>query len=710
MKGDDLVFQGATRVGTNNNITGLTLNGVTFAQGAAAFTLNGVSWTSIGNITNNSSKYQSIGAAVSVAANQTWDGGSAGLRVTGSSAYDGYSLVLKNTMMVTPALNLGVTKATSIKLTDGSQLVFSGSSVLGVESTGAGTVIADGVGTGVKFTSFVNVGARGTGSISVLNGALFNSSGLTVGGVGSNVLIKGAGSLWKANGATPLNVANGVVSIEDGGRVESGAIEIGASSAGGVAVVRVSGVGSTWTTGTGGVVLGGYGKGTLQIENGASVTSTNATLGYKSVARPEATADATVTGFGSRWTNQGSMSIGSVLKTALSVLDSGVVTTNTAEIGAKGQVNLDGGTLEVGSASITAGGVFNWVKGVLGITGTGGTTVGTGLLGSTTTLATGQTLNVSNTLTVGSGKAVVLNGGELNAKATTLSGGTIRSTGDIDVARTGNITGTGVVDGAIKGGAANTITASGGNLTLGNVATNNAYAFAGTLNVGANKAELLSANQAQLGVVTSLAANGQLSTVNGANLAAGNVLNFSGNSTISGNFTNNGQVVGTTGTLSFANDVNGAGSYAGNVQFQAAFNPGNSPATVNFNGGNATFATGSVLNMEILGSTAGVQYDQLVNINTLTFNGTLNLIFSNGYVPLAGSSFALLGFNTLNGSLAADHITVTGYDRSRLDFSHLATNGVVSVTAVPEPETYAMFLAGLGMLGVVARRRRTAAA
>lgn len=404
------------------------------------------------------------------------------------------------------------------------------------------------------------------------------------------------------------------------------------------------------------------------------------------------------------------MSIGSVLKTALSVLDSGVVTTNTAEIGAKGQVNLDGGTLEVGSASITAGGVFNWVKGVLGITGTGGTTVGTGLLGSTTTLATGQTLNVSNTLTVGSGKAVVLNGGELNAKATTLSGGTIRSTGDIDVARTGNITGTGVVDGAIKGGAANTITASGGNLTLGNVATNNAYAFAGTLNVGANKAELLSANQAQLGVVTSLAANGQLSTVNGANLAAGNVLNFSGNSTISGNFTNNGQVVGTTGTLSFANDVNGAGSYAGNVQFQAAFNPGNSPATVNFNGGNATFATGSVLNMEILGSTAGVQYDQLVNINTLTFNGTLNLIFSNGYVPLAGSSFALLGFNTLNGSLAADHITVTGYDRSRLDFSHLATNGVVSVTAVPEPETYAMFLAGLGMLGVVARRRRTAAA
>jgi len=31
---------------------------------------------------------------------------------------------------------------------------------------------------------------------------------------------------------------------------------------------------------------------------------------------------------------------------------------------------------------------------------------------------------------------------------------------------------------------------------------------------------------------------------------------------------------------------------------------------------------------------------------------------------------------------------------------------VVSVTAVPEPESYAMFLAGLGMLGAIARRRR----
>jgi len=31
---------------------------------------------------------------------------------------------------------------------------------------------------------------------------------------------------------------------------------------------------------------------------------------------------------------------------------------------------------------------------------------------------------------------------------------------------------------------------------------------------------------------------------------------------------------------------------------------------------------------------------------------------------------------------------------------------VLAVTAVPEPETYAMFLAGLGLMGAVARRRK----
>jgi hypothetical protein len=36
-------------------------------------------------------------------------------------------------------------------------------------------------------------------------------------------------------------------------------------------------------------------------------------------------------------------------------------------------------------------------------------------------------------------------------------------------------------------------------------------------------------------------------------------------------------------------------------------------------------------------------------------------------------------------------------------------SGGISVTAVPEPETYAMLLAGLGVMGAIARRRKQAA-
>ena len=51
------------------------------------------------------------------------------------------------------------------------------------------------------------------------------------------------------------------------------------------------------------------------------------------------------------------------------------------------------------------------------------------------------------------------------------------------------------------------------------------------------------------------------------------------------------------------------------------------------------------------------------------------------------------------------------FDWTALNFNNQQSIGRldISVAAVPEPETYAMLFAGLGLLGVVARRRQTAA-
>ena len=75
-------------------------------------------------------------------------------------------------------------------------------------------------------------------------------------------------------------------------------------------------------------------------------------------------------------------------------------------------------------------------------------------------------------------------------------------------------------------------------------------------------------------------------------------------------------------------------------------------------------------------------------------NLTTGASFSSGVVSLPGFTLASMHNMTLSGG------TTTG-ESAWID------NVTVTVTAVPEPETYAMLLAGLGLIGVVGRRRVT---
>lgn len=107
--------------------------------------------------------------------------------------------------------------------------------------------------------------------------------------------------------------------------------------------------------------------------------------------------------------------------------------------------------------------------------------------------------------------------------------------------------------------------------------------------------------------------------------------------------------------------------------------------------------------------------------NYAYFNPTGSFIADGhyGFAGTAGKIGALVG--TLSATPGVNDWFLIGYSKQLTLASaghiYAAVNETyavndsgafsVTVTAVPEPESYALFLAGLGLMGLVARRRRT---
>jgi len=96
--------------------------------------------------------------------------------------------------------------------------------------------------------------------------------------------------------------------------------------------------------------------------------------------------------------------------------------------------------------------------------------------------------------------------------------------------------------------------------------------------------------------------------------------------------------------------------------------------------------------------TENVQYDASTNVlsmtGTLNVDGSIYNISDSKSIDLSAAfgSTMTMGFTGATGGSYADQ--------------RITSFSVNSVPAVPEPETYAMLLAGLGALGFVARRRK----
>lgn len=398
-----------------------------------------------------------------------------------------------------------------------------------------------------------------------------------------------------------------------------------------------------------------------------------------------------------------------------------------------------GGQLRLTGVVLTNQGALNLNGGTVSGTGTlnnvaGGTVSGRGSIAATFSNAGRLVVASGNTTVV---KPFVNSGSVVLADAgATLSGGAITNSGRIE--------GQGQVASAVTN--AGSIEAKGGTLWLGGVVTNagrvrsgsggdlvlasGLASNAGTIELAGGRVDnngfalsnatsgrITGFGTLQAGSITNL---GQLQLSGGTSALHGSFVNDTGSATLlSGNsnttfydaaeFKAGSELrvsAGSVATFFGAVLQRSGASFTGTGSkfFEGGLSIGDSPGAGS-DAGSVTFGDGNLYLAEIGGTAPGSGFDHYSVAGTLTFGGTLTLVSWAGFTGQAGQRFDLFDWGLSSGSFAS--IDASGLllaPGTVLDTSRLYVDGSISV--VPEPATWMAWLAGLAVLGALARRRR----
>lgn len=425
----------------------------------------------------------------------------------------------------------------------------------------------------------LHVGTDGSGTLNVEAGGLVQSGAGIIGYNGSSTgtaTVTGQNSRWDL-GTSDLFIgfssAAGSLNIEAGGSASSGNGFIGynVSSSG---TVTVTGDASTWDLGTSSLSVGYGGTGTLNIEDGATVTSGYSNIGVQSTS----TSTATVTGNGSTW------DLGSAV--------------------------LGVGYLGNGTLNIQSGGSVKSGDGVIGYLGnsTGAAVV----TGQDSTWNTG-----TNNILVGqfgSGTLTIEDGGEVIA-AKTFVGNEAGSSGTLIL--NGSNTARGVLTTAkvVKGAGTASLDIDGGVLKVADEEIDYLSNFSlGDVNILAGGA-FIDTNGYDIGISAELQGVGGITkqgqgvmTLTGTSIYTGATVVESGKLIVNGSIATSSGV-----TVEDGASLGGSGTVSSlRLSSGAKLTPGNSIGTLN--AASATFDAGSTYEVEVDSSGAS----DLLNVSGIT--------------------------------------------------------------------------------------------
>jgi hypothetical protein len=184
------------------------------------------------------------------------------------------------------------------------------------------------------------------------------------------------------------------------------------------------------------------------------------------------------------------------------------------------------------------------------------------------------------------------------------------------------------------------------------------------------------------------------------NSGSGNVVTFYGNVQHAGDEIRTSP----TNTTVFFGNFTGAGPFTGTgaVRFEGAVSPGASPAAVPVEG-DVHLGADSRLVMELAGTTAGAQYDQLHVGGLLSLDGALDVTLLDDFAPRYGDTFDLLDFGALAGRFDTIELPVLG---GGLVWNTAALYSAGMITAVPEPAGWSLLVVAFSVAFATSRRAR----